>query len=378
MDRTKLFGLLHNPDGTPVQRQVRILKVGIGVPKGPDVHVWIDARGKWILEIGRMVNRKREAEKQEFATRAEAQKAYREIRRSAEVRGYPTKIPYFTFLRMGISGDYEHDFEAIEQHGPVPNEIQIVFLSDAPLAHAYQWYTETRLCCEGDGMAARRRLDLAETDAEKRLAAEALRRGEKWFMLPGTCFVGGCPFAKSTIEGDKERPPRCKPHGRLYFQLLNSPRFGGTASFDTTGYRSISQLHSCIQEIKTVTGRGDAERGYIAGIPMTLVLRPYKAMHNGRTSVQYGVSLEYRAESAVALAQRLIAQGKEFRQALDVEVVEEVPEDHRLAAPASDDDPDADAPAMASEFYPEEEEPEEQEDGGTGIQMPRRKSETTK
>ena len=40
IDRSKLYGVLHEPSGRPIVRQVRVLKVGIGVPTGPDVHVW--------------------------------------------------------------------------------------------------------------------------------------------------------------------------------------------------------------------------------------------------------------------------------------------------------------------------------------------------
>jgi hypothetical protein len=373
-----MYGLLHDPStGADIRRQVRILKVGIGVPKGPDVHVWIDAAGKWTVEVGRTENRKRASNITRFDTRAEAQKFYAESRKTAEIRTYPAKFPYFTFLRMGISGDYVHDFDAIEQHGPIPNEIEIVLLTDAPLDAAYQWFTESRLNCEGDGCHARRRVEAA-TAEDRPLAEAAIAAGEKWFLLD-RCHVDGCPFSKATEENGREKPPRCKPHGRLYFQLVNQPRIGGTATFDTTGFRSISQLHSCIQEIKMVTGNGDPTRGYIAGIPLTMVLRPYKVNHNGKASVQYGVSLEFRAQNAVEMRRLLVEHGQAYRSAItgSGEIVDVIPEDRHLAAPAPEDQ-DADAAAMTAEYYPDEEGPEdgEPEEGAEpgGIQMPRRKS----
>ena len=59
IDRSKLYGVLHEPSGRRIVRQVRVLKVGIGVPTGPDVHVWIDQNHQWCIEIGTYVNGKR-------------------------------------------------------------------------------------------------------------------------------------------------------------------------------------------------------------------------------------------------------------------------------------------------------------------------------
>jgi hypothetical protein len=88
------------------------------------------------------------------------------------------------------------------------------------------------------------------------------------------------------------------------------------AKFDTTGYRSIAQLSSCLQQIRSITGRGDADLGTAAGIPLKLVLRPYRAQHQGQSSIQNGVSLEFRATDVVELAQMLNHHTQEFRQAV--------------------------------------------------------------
>jgi hypothetical protein len=34
IDRSKLYGVLHEPSGRPIVRQVRVLKVGIGARRG--------------------------------------------------------------------------------------------------------------------------------------------------------------------------------------------------------------------------------------------------------------------------------------------------------------------------------------------------------
>ena len=56
IDRSKLYGVLHEPSGRRIVRQVRVLKVGIGVPTGPDVHVWIDQNQQWCVEVGTYMN----------------------------------------------------------------------------------------------------------------------------------------------------------------------------------------------------------------------------------------------------------------------------------------------------------------------------------
>lgn len=312
-DKRKMYGLLHAPDGTALERHVRILKVGFGIPSGPDVHVLITQDGKWKVEIPKYENGKPVTMAKEFDSRRDAERFYIESRRTAPERKYPRKLPYFTFLRIGMDGNYSHDFDAIEQHGPRPSELDVVFLTNDPLENAFQWWTAAELKCEGDGLCASRRVTEAKTAQDKKLAEEAIAAGLKTFpILAGHCYTGDCPFPK----GDK---PVCKPHGRLYFQLVNSPRIGGSCTYDTTGMRSISQLFSCIQQIKSMTGNGVAERGSIAGIPLKLVLRPYKTSHNGQPSVQYGVSLEFRAASAIDLMNGLHQHTAAFRQAARID-----------------------------------------------------------
>lgn len=389
IDKSKLFGLLHDAaTGAAVQRQVRILKVGIGVPAGPDIHVWISPLDqKWCIEVGSYPSGgKRQPVITKHADKAEAWKAYVQARKTAPERKYPRKVPYFTFLRMGADGNYVHDFDAIEQHGPAPSEIEIVFLDNDPLEAAFQMFTAAELKCEGNGLDARRRLALAATPEEKRLAAEAEKNGEKFFPIIGGCYTKGCPYPK---EG------KCKPHGRLFFQLVNSPRIGGTCTYDTTSFRSIPQLQSGIDQIKTVTGRGNPEMGRVAGIPLKLVLRPYKVSHDGKSSTQFGVSIEYRASNAVELARMLIQNADEYHQALQLGTSLPEPNGHDVSdaidgevntTEQPEEESLADAAAMEAEFFapehPEEngwDDPAELEQASAPKpSMPRRKSEAVK
>lgn len=254
-DRTKLYGLTHDAvNKRPMVRQVRMLKVGIGFPKGPNIHAFIAPSGEWVIEEGDSKPPKRT----KFKTMAEAKAFYADRRRSVPERKYPSKFPYFTFLRTGMDGGFVHDFEAIERHGSMPTEIEIVFLTDTPLEQAMEWWTSAEKKCEGNGIDARRRLDLASTDEEKKLADAARKAGEQYFPIIEGCHMRGCKYSRG------EKPP-CKPHSRLMFQLAYNPTLGGTAVFDTTGWRSGGNMFSCLHQIRSITGRGDADIGTVFG-----------------------------------------------------------------------------------------------------------------
>ena len=359
MDKSKLYGLTHDLDGTPRTHQVRMLKVGIGYPRGPAIHVYIDRSGKWVVElgVGDKVALKR------FDDRGTAKEYYTDQRRRAPIRKYPGKFPYFTFYQIGMDAQYYPDWDAIEQHGSIPTEIEVVFLTNDPLEQTMQWWTAAELKCEGNGKDARRRIELAETDDEKQAAAKAEAAGEQFFPLTNACYACGCKHAR----GDKAI---CKPKTRLSFQLAHAPTIGGTCVYETTGFRSGRNLFSCIEQIRTVTGRGDPEQGVVAGIPLILILRPYRTSHKGQPTKQYGVSLQLRAEDAVSLYRKAIQAGDEFQ------AISRVP--RQLEAPEPEA---AQAKRMEAEFYPEgDDQPEDSGEwngqAAEAFEMPQRKSET--
>ena len=363
-----VYGLTHDVDGTPRVIEPKTTKVGIGLAKGKALHVYLDQAGKWVVYVAK--------EPRRFDTKAEAKKFYREAKVNAPERAYPQRLPYFTFNRVSPDGLFEPDWDVVESHGPLPTEIDIIFTRDEPFAASYQMWGSTERKCDGDGINAMRVLSLASTADEKALAAQAERNGEKYFPIVSGCYTRGCPYAKA--QGDK--PPVCRPHGRLLFQLLNAPRLGGTAYFDTTGWRSISQLFSCISTFKAVTGQGDAERGFVAGIPLKMVLRPYRTQHNGKATTQYGVSLEFRAESAYDLKRQLVEHGVNFRLSDSAALGKLLPApEPQPLAPDDDDVPD-DAAAIVAEFQGGDQ-PADREDFGdpeapAALAMPQRKSET--
>jgi hypothetical protein len=352
-----MYGITHRPDGSPIVREPKLLKVGIGKPKGPAIAVWIDRKGKWKVEVG-FDNKSGKAQVTAFDKRADAEQFYRQQKQNAPTCRFPRKNPYFGFTRQVADGTFEPDFAAIEAHGPVPTEIDIVFFDDNPFFGGYQMWSASELQCRGDGINAERVLALASTPEEKELAEDCRAKKLKYFPIIDGCWVSGkCKYAGEA----------CKPGGDLKFQLAKNLRIGGTAYFHTTGFRSSSQLFSCLHRFKCLTGGGVPERGYLVGIPFKMVLRPYKTNHNGQASTQYGASLEFRAETVEALVKNMIEQGMQFRSAQQVpQLTPTAP--RQIAAPEvpmieaapeevidEGEDETMQAKAMASEFYPDAE-----------------------
>ena len=340
-DFSRCYGITHSPEGLPIVREPKLLKVGIGIPKGRGIHVYMTVdksdRQVWCVAVGtNKDNTKREA----FNKRADAEAFYFDKIKSAPERKHPVKLPYFTFSRMTGDGAMVADFDAIEAHGVMPQEIDIVFLSDSPLEAAYAMWSTAELRCKGDGLNAMRIASMATTADEK-----ASIDG-KYFPIVDGCATKGCRYATG-------EPPPCKPSGDLKFQLANNLRVGGTAYFHTTGYRSISQMFSALHVFRTLTGGGDPDMGRIAGIPFRFVVRPYQTKHNGQVATQYGVSLEFRAETVAALRTRMIEQASEFRA-----MVGPGTPTRQIAAPGDDNgiidedmgDESAQAAALNSEF----------------------------
>lgn len=313
-----MFGITHSLEGNeivPVVREPKLLKIGIGLPKGKAIHAYIDAEGKWNVVVGY-----KDGEKKSFKldARDTAEKCYREKYTSAPECPYPRKLPFFTFTHQVADGSFEADFDAIAAHGSMPSELDIVFLDDDPFNGAYQMWSKSQLECSGDGINARMIPARARSAEEKALGETAKSTGEKYFPVLGTCWTGGCPYSKPTMDGNRERPSLCKPSGDLKFQLARNLRVGGTAYFHTSGVRSIQQMFSSLYRFKMLTGGGDYSRGYLVGIPFKMVLRPYRTNHNGQAATQYGVSLEFRAETVEALQKNMLEQAVKFRSSMQL------------------------------------------------------------
>lgn len=310
-----LYGITHDPEtSAAIVRVPRIYKVGIGVPaKGPDIRVFINQADKrWTIQhkpngssdykfdyLGVATGTEEERTK----ARSQAQARFKELYGKCAARRFPEKLPYFTFSRLGPDGNYYPAWEVIEAHGACPTEIDIVFNENTPFATAYQLWGANKLKCSGDGVDARRSADFPFSQAEQKIAAEAKTRGLRTFPVKGCCYVSGCPMARSQGKDSKgeDKRPECVPHGTLQFHLVRAPRLGAVSQFDTTSIRSIQNLFACINAILGFTGGSDVNRGFVAGIPLKLLLRPFHVVVKGKASKAYAVQLEFRAETIRAL-----------------------------------------------------------------------------
>lgn len=357
--KNRLIGITHSREGVKIIREPKVLKVGIGLPRGKAADVFVDPDGKWNIRMGKKgADGKIKWETvAKLDTREEAESAFRKAWKLADVVNYPRKIAYFQFTRpvMGEDGSeiYVPDFQAIETHSfpqngrvGTPTEIDVVFLDDEPFSGSYAMWSASELRCQGDGVTALR--SVAMYDDEKKVPEDlreawkaAKLAGERTFPIVEGCWTCNCPFSKE----QSGKPSPCKPSGDLKFQLSRNIRVGGTAFFHTSGYRSIVQIFSAVERIKELTG------GRIAGIPLKMVLRSHVTNHNGQKAVQQNVSLEFRTEDMDSLRKNLIEQAWKFRAAAGLPAPTRMIESGPADAEVFGDDSPMTAEAMANEFY---------------------------
>lgn len=313
-----MIGLTHTALGQPVIRETKVLKVGIGHARGKACDVYVNSDGKWVVRSATEgPDRKLKFDSiTVYGTRAEAEAGFREAWKKAPVCTYPRKTAYFNFTRpvMGEGGEqvYIPDFEAIEAHSfadpnkpGAPTEIDIFFLDNEPFEGGFQMWAASELKCSGDGERASRSLSMAKTPEEQAAAKLAQAAGLKVFPVSG-CYTGGCPYAKETTLNGRTQPAACGPSATIKFQLTRSMRVPGTAFFHTGSFRSIPQIASALERIKSLTG------GRVSRIPLKMVVRSHKTNHNGQAAVQQNVSIEFRPEDMDRLRQTLLDQAWKF------------------------------------------------------------------
>lgn len=299
-----LIGITHDINKLQIIREPKVLKVGIGVPKGRAIYVYLKS-GRWMIRVGKfdkeklsMVTVAGPEGQPGFATKQEAQSWFSSNKETIVISNRPQKIPFFTFTKRIIrevkgkpEESFEPDFDAIEAHGEMPREIDIVFMAENPLFQQYQAWSATELRCSGDGVLAQRLVQLGNKDWPGWAEAEAAK--QKTFPVT-ECWVSGlCPIAE---KGE------CKPTSVITFQLANDIRVGATSYFTTTSIRSAVQLSSSLASIRALAERVGAG---ISNTPLKLVLAPFRANHDNKPATQYGVSLELRSQDVKKLRQLL-------------------------------------------------------------------------
>ena len=361
-----LYGVTHDPvTALPTVRVPRAVKIGIGKMQGTALHVYLanheDGNPRWVIEIGRKT-KTTDIKRESYKTKEEAAKRYFALKADASTPRtvFPEKLDYFTFLRPSATGDdgLDYDFDAIEKHGVKPRRVEVVFTDDNPFEAAYENWSKSALLCRGNGIDAMRSVDWPQTQEERQEAARVKAAGGLAFPIVGQCWTQGCRFAKPNEKGQKQ----CSVHGKLAMQLVNDIRLGSKCQYDTTGYRSTSQMFSNLWELATFTGGGDPASGYVRGIPLVLTMAPFRTKHNGIPGKAYAVALEFRAESLGAIKKKMLDFAENFSMGEPKQIAAPA---KQLAAPAevftaevltfssTDDGEDVgpeEAAAMAAEF----------------------------
>lgn len=344
-----LVGITHTSEGAAIIRQPRVLKVGIGLPKGKAINVWINKSGQWAIATGYS---KDNGAVKYFKTMDEARQAFPALYESAPICPYPRKTPYFTFTQNTAGdGTFLPAWEAIEAHGPTPTQIPIVFTSDHPHAGpgtGYRMYSATELKCKGDGVNALRVLSLAETDEEKVLAKQAKESGDKYFPITEGCWTLGCKYAKPLINNRGQEQRQCTPHMDLTFQLVKCMSLGNTAYYHTTGVASISNVFSSLNEVLRVAQLLELPTG-MCGIPMELTVRKFNTNHNGKPGNAYMVMVGPTVSAANRLYAMLEKRFMEDR-VLESKVVSLIEGE---VEPAPEDDDEEESPLGAEAIHAE-------------------------
>jgi len=345
----KLFGVTYDKDTkAAIVRAPRVLKVGIGIPRGRAVHVFMH-NGDWIIRFGAWENtggKQRLVMKTVYRggqnglsnKQSDVEAWYRAHKQDAAVSNRPQKIPHFTFTARNVVEDeggrpvevFEPDFDAIFAHGDSPKRIPVILTSDSPLRQSDEMWSATELKCHGDGLLAERVISMGSV--KDQYWQQAKDAGLNMFPVQ-PCRLGGCPFS------GKE----CKFMSVIEVQLALSLRLGATAYFTSTGEVTAKRLFSSLTSIRSVLDK----MGYsLVGVPMYMTLSSFRANHEGKASSQPCVSLELTAAGSKAL--NLLLAENAWTPTKIAEVGRQIsaaPEDMLVDAPSQ-----VLAPAIMAEF----------------------------
>lgn len=223
--------------------------------------------------------------------------------------GKKLSIRHFIVLKLD-GADWAVDEEKTERYAAA-EKIPIVLLDDEVekvFSTECAWYKSSGKLCSGDG-------------------EKAIRKNKDGLWLEHTpCANHGC---KEWEEG------LCGPTGRLYFMYSDYPELGPVAKLDTTGFQSISEIHTALEQLRSVTA------GRLQGIPVNLFVRYVDNKTHGGTKPVVGLRLS--AADMKQLADNLVETAAVFQRV-----------QHQLAGRIIEpyEDPDTDSRQMHREFYP--------------------------
>lgn len=249
-----------------------------------------------------------------------------ELRRSDGGKQFrlPQKYDHFvvTTRMKDDSDNWVRDQVVHQKLGSKPKELDVRLMFDEPQENfqyflaAYDGQTKR---CSGDGQVA--------IDRE---------HGE----VPCTCpwlKVHDGPYTGPKRETGK-KAPTCKPHGRLSVVLEAAETYGGFYVFRTTSWETIRSIAAQLD-----TFRG--QFGFLAGLPLRMVIYPAKDVTPDGTFESYKVALVVRASMDTAL--QLATQAHERRALLPRGTMPEVHQAQLLEAE------EREAKDIAEEFHSE-------------------------
>lgn len=236
-----------------------------------------------------------------------------------------TKIDHFRFIRKLGYKRWESDDSANAQFGFKPTSMRVILCNDDPekilnsqlasfrnvteQGRGGKSYVRQVLYCYGDGETAYR---LKTSDSNERDEM--------------VCPNGDCPLQKAK---------KCKPAGNMYFQVPDLG--GGMVELITSGWGTIGAIEDKLEEISGITG------GILAGIPVTLVVKPDIARPKGIGQVTiYVVDIEYDIKEVMIAA----VQMKDLRSHSTAR------QQAAAAAPEIQNWPDDEIEEFVDEFHP--------------------------
>lgn len=242
----------------------------------------------------------------------------------------PAKLDHFIFLKKEArTNDWEDDPELTKHYGEQCRDIQIILLNDE-LENVFRtelaWWSATEKKCWGDGCHATRKTQKSPY-------------GEPWQGCGDEC--------KEMVAGV------CKPSGDLYFVLAEFPKLGSVCRIHTTSYKSIRQLYSALEQIRTITG------GRLAGIKCRLTVTPDRATYmegtTKKTTTVYVLNLEISSNDMKRLVADMTQHAQLFQQTRGL-----LTDGRRVEYLAEDEDEVTKARELAAEF-PTEQQPAQQQ-----------------
>jgi len=258
----------------------------------------------------------------------------------------PEKYDHFVItsnVKDEATGDFLPDTETMQKIAEITNQdpkrlkrLPVVLLFDEPTLNfqtRFSCYVGNSPWCVGDG-------------------TRALRRNN------GRLQEVKCPCERSLPEYKGKE--KCKIYGRLAVVLRGVERIGGCWMFRTTSWNSCKNILSALHLIRQITG------GILAGIPLEMTINPKTVVTpDGVQRTVWVVNLEFPGSWEQLAEMGLMIHRKRLEYRIKAEVLEEQVRNQLSALPELPDDEDGGVTPqdIQEEFYPENEDAVEMENG---------------